>query len=359
MMVSNGPVLRRYSPTDQQEVFDLLRASLSAPVSARIIEQWNWKYESNPFNPPEGPIAFVLQVGSKIVSLVAGFRLPAWIAGSACEIENLGEWVVHPEYRRQHIWRKVDNKQLYRSPIAISWGGGLSARIGLRSGWAPTQMNALIRILDLRQLIKHFSGNSAFASFAGSLQSLTRFIAQPFRRVTHSNLNIVCIVGVDERCDELWERSRRDDRAMVIRNRRYLQWRYVDRPDAEYLVLAVENGTELLGMLIARITVSNGIRWGYLVDFWIARTGAEGVFDLLVQEVLEEFRRRGAAGASCYTLDQRFRRTLHQHGFFRAPQRDPTHFSVKVNPNHPDLMPFGKSHRWYITMGDGDLELSS
>src|ERR1700683_4267312 len=201
----NDPVMLRYRCAEQPEVFDFLRASFSSHESARIIGQWDWKYENNPFNPPEGPIVFITRQGSKMVSLVAGFRLPSWVAGTECEIENLGTWVVHPDYRRQRIWRRVDNEQIFGAPIAISWGRRLSARIGAKIGWSPTRMNAAVRILDAAQLIKHFSGSSVLASLSAAAHAAIRVISRPFRR-NAGHISIVRLERIDERCDALWER---------------------------------------------------------------------------------------------------------------------------------------------------------
>jgi hypothetical protein len=299
-----------------------------------------------------------MRLGTQIVSLVAGFRLPAWIAGSECEVENLGTWVVHPDYRRRRIWHQVDSNQIYQAPIAIAWGRRLSARIGAKIGWVPTQMNALLRVLDPAQVIEHLSGSSMLGSLGAGAHAVTRVVAKTLRRDLHSNSTIVQLEGFDERCDALWEAARRDNLGMVIRNRRYLRWRYTDRPDAKYSLFGMERGSELAGILVARTTTRNGLRWGYVVDFLIARDSADGVLAMLVHAALEEFRRSGAAAASCYASDPYCRRTLMYHGFIRVPQRDPIHLSLKARSRRSDVAQFAASQRWYITMGDGDLELA-
>jgi hypothetical protein len=123
------------------------------------------------------------------------------------------------------------------------------------------------------------------ASLGAAAQTATRAVTDPFlhRRFRNGIGTIVRLQGIDERCDSLWEHSRSADRAMVIRNCRYLKWRYMDRPDAEYSLFGVERGSELLGILVARSTIRDGMRWGYLVDFLVANKNAEGVFGLLIQ----------------------------------------------------------------------------
>jgi hypothetical protein len=351
--------MQRYRPADRPEVFDFLRNVFSPTESARIIGQWDWKYEANPFNPPEGPIVFITRIGREPVSMVAGFRFPAWIGGATCEMENLGMWVVHPTHRRQRIWARVENQQVFQAPMAISWGRRLSARIGIKSGWVPSPMNPMLRIIDPAQVIKHFSGISALASLADAAQTAGRSMARPFRHTPGRSDAAIRLQGFDQRCDELWERARRDDLAMVIRNRRYLQWRYCDRPDARYSVFGVEQSSELMGLLVARITSRNELRWGYLVDFIVARGSDDHVLATLIEAALVDFRRSGVAAASCYASDPRCRGILMRHGFFRAPQRDPMHLSLRANHQRSDLTEFASPPRWYITMGDGDLELAS
>ena len=52
--MAEDPVRHQYHPNNRAELFDFLRASLPAADSARLIEQWAWRYEASPFNPPEG-----------------------------------------------------------------------------------------------------------------------------------------------------------------------------------------------------------------------------------------------------------------------------------------------------------------
>ncbi len=351
-------ILQRYCPADRGEVFDFVRATLPETASARIIAQWPWRYDANPFNPPEGPLVFLLRVGTQLVSLTAGFRLPTWVAGSVYQAENLGDWVVHRDYRRQRIWDGVDSGPIYRAPIAMAWGRSRSARIGKHTGWTPATMYSLVRVLDPAQIIDHFTRSRVLASLGGGIATATRAVAKPWRGASRDRSSAVAHLDeFDDRCDVLWQRSRHDDQAIVIRDRRYLQWRYRERPDANYVVFGFERGSELLGVLVARSGTHNGMRWGYLVDFLIAEN-ENAILAALVEAALDEFRSGGAAAVSCYASDPRCRRALMLHGFVPVPQRDPIHFSLKIHPNWPELIGYGTLRHWYVTAGDGDLDMA-
>ena len=97
----------------------------------------------------------------------------------------------------------------------------------------------------------------------------------------------------DDRADRLWERARRPSFAMLIRDHRYLNWRYCQRPDATYILYGVERASELEGFLVARTTTYRGMRWGYLVDF-LAPENDPGVLSTIDRAALDEFRSAGS-----------------------------------------------------------------
>ena len=54
-----------YKKSDRKEVFRFLRAVHPATHSDRIIHQWYWKYDANPFNRHEEPYILLLRDGFK------------------------------------------------------------------------------------------------------------------------------------------------------------------------------------------------------------------------------------------------------------------------------------------------------
>jgi hypothetical protein len=143
---------------------------------------------------------------------------------------------------------------------------------------------------------------------------------------------------------------------MVVREQRYLNWRYCQRPEATYILYGYERGPDLEGFLVARDTSYLGMRWGYLVDF-LAPERSSDVLTSLIRNALADFRENGAAAASCIATDPLARRSFFRSGFFPAPQRRPIRFTHFLDPRRTDLAKFGELRRWYLTMGDGDLEL--
>ena len=64
----------------------------------------------------------------------------------------------------------------------------------------------------------------------------------------------------------------------------------------------------------------------------------------------------GVAAVSCFATDPALD-ALFRDGFFPAPQRKPIRFMRRMSARGR-IRKFMAIHRWYLTMGDGDLELS-
>jgi hypothetical protein len=354
--MSESPALVGYHPDDRNEVFSFLREVYRPEIAARTIGQWSWKFESNPPCVDNSRDILLLRIASKLVGLVAGFRIPMWMGGIECEAECRGSWIVHPDYRGRSLWRQFNKRAFHDAPeIQIGWTQ-LPTRAMSRK-YASNPVRPLIRILDPGSVTAHIirvPGLGAILSTAGKLgRSLSAF---RFTRESGPG-SVVRLGAFDDGVDALWERARRPDRAMVIRNSRYLNWRYFQRPDARYVAYGSEWGGELGAFVITRVITYRGLRWGYLVDFLAAETSRE-VLRSLVAAALDDFRKEGVAGVSCYATDAAVRAALYRSGFLPAPQRNPVRFVHTIGAKRPELAKFHDLRTWYLTMGDGDFDMS-
>ncbi len=355
--MTEEPVRHQYHPKDREEVFDLLRVSYPADVAAYLIAQWAWKYEANPFNPPRGPTVDIIRIGSKLVSMVAGMRLRMWMGGIECFGEARCEWLVHPEHRGHHLWRRVGTLQPADIPVLFGWSR-IPGAAALEDEWVSEPITPLLRVVDCGPLIEHFTNSRSLASIGAAASAAGRIAGAGFRRAPgNRNRAVVRLNAFDGRVDALFDRARRAHLAMVVRDHSYLNWRYVQRPDASYTLYGVEYGSELAGFLVIRIGSHLGMRWGYLVDF-LVHENSDDVLSSLIDAALDEFRRSGVAAVSCYATDRAVRRTLFRHGFLPFPRRKPIHFNRSIRADRPDLAKFKSLRHWYVTMGDGDFEMA-
>jgi hypothetical protein len=347
------PVLCRYHASDRDKVFEFIREVFPAEVAVRLTTQWRWRYESNPFTPPDGPPVALIRNGGEIIGLVAGFRLRMWMGGIECVGEGRGTWVVHPKYRGRNLWRPLI-ASASSAPIQIGWSR-LPPRVQRGIDWFSNPVRPLIRVLDGGAFLAEVVFRRHLASTGARTTATVR---SPFDAPhAPSQCAVIRLDGFDDRADALWERARRNNCAMIIRDHRYLNWRFCERPDTTYRLYGIERGSELEGFLVARATTFRGMRWGYLVDF-LAPLNSSNVLSTLIGQAISELHQQGVVAVSCYTTDKAARAALFRNSFFPVPQRKPIRFVHFLEGSRTHLAKFAKLKKWYLTMGDGDLEMT-
>jgi hypothetical protein len=348
------PVLYQYRVGDREELFDFIRDVYPADDSARLIRQWAWRYESGPSTVADELDVTFIRIGRRIVGLSTAFRLRMWMGGIECAGEGRGGFVVHPDHRGKKLWQTVGTQDLKRSfaPVQFGWSR-LPPHVGESLGRPSDPIRPLMRILDAGPLVEHLTRSQILASIGTGASKAFRVVSAPMRR---DRGKVVHLNSFDDRADRMWERARRPANAMIIRDHQYLNWRYCRRPDATYSLYGIERGSELDGFLIARTTTYQDLPWGYLVDFLVPENDPRALSSL-VHSALDEFRRAGVAAVSCVATDPAARSVLLRAGFFPAPQRKPIRFMRRMSQRRPELAKFMALKAWYLTMGDGDLEL--
>jgi hypothetical protein len=67
--------IQHYRKSDRDEVFAFLRKVYSPLDYNRLISQWDWKYDNNPFNQYPEPDILVLKDTDKIIGMEGAMPL--------------------------------------------------------------------------------------------------------------------------------------------------------------------------------------------------------------------------------------------------------------------------------------------
>jgi hypothetical protein len=343
-------------PRRDSSVFDLVRRSLPTAAAERLIAQWDWKYDANPFNEADRAHAFVLRAGDRTVSLLGILRLPLKVGRQECWAAQLGDWIVDPEFRRRHLWEDFSAfGDLTSAPVGLGWAHSISKAATAGHDWVVDRIHPLIRVLDVGRLCELATGSPLLGRVAAMATAPGRTIGATRRRLRRSDVAIVTVPSFDERADRLWTRVSAACECAIVRKHPYLNWRFVARPDVSYTRFVAERGPGMAGYLITRTAERAGLRWGYLVDFF---TDDAAALSALVDAALIDFRRNGASVVSCYATAPEVRRVLHWRGFVSFRRAREAYFVHRVVSPDPELLPVKDLRRWFLTMGDGDVEMS-
>lgn len=145
-----------------------------------------------------------------------------------------------------------------------------------------------------------------------------------------------------------------------MRDDAWLNWRYKEIPTRRYNVMIAQAGSEMIGCVVTRRTILQGVSCGMIVDLWgePTRRGRQAA-DMLIQEVTGTFVSQGLqiAGALMLPGTEEYA-ALRQAGYwvcsrFLEPQPIPLcirrHTETAPHYTLNDLL------NWFFTMGDYDV----
>jgi len=151
----------------------------------------------------------------------------------------------------------------------------------------------------------------------------------------------------DRRFDRLWDEVKDTCPVSVVRDRRYLQWRFAENPESRYRIFAFEDGRSIGGYAVAK-------RFGkemHVVDILClnADTGVR-----LVRRVAMAAARQGLSAVSMWlNPGLELHRELERLGF--QPGAPVTYFCVLPLGAASLLRGACDFRNWYLTMADSDV----
>jgi hypothetical protein len=406
--------ITRYRPNDREPVLDFVRAVYSQPLADRLIRQWDWKYDRNPFNREaaryreahreevlgflnsvfseerfqkfcrkcginpgeavvdEGPYILLMKDGDEIVAM-QGSIPQRFVIGGKERWASIGcDLVVHPDYRNRGLALPLTHRLLTEHAMMLSWFNASIHRI--RSGWrksisrrrgrsevpgvAQRRLVALVKPIDLAYAVGMVTGSRMLADamqmMASAARPLTKILA---RRGTIPGVSVAEIDLPGDEFDKLWIRIRDTQTVIGVRDRRFLNWRFVDRPDASYRFLVAVRDSKMIGYLVFRVAEIEGATWGYLVDFMVEYPSRRA-FTLLVQGAEDCLVRAGAKVILCDAATSPYRSALIRRGYLPSPGRKAIYLSANLNSADAELRPFADLPHWFVTAADGNLDMA-
>ncbi len=204
------------------------------------LEHWRWKLGNKGTDN-----VFVATEGSEIIFQYAG--MPVRISAAERELDGMisVDTMTAPEHRKKGLLTRVGSEVYER------WrASGVELVLGIpNDNWGSRDRQLGWRfLLQLRCWIRPLSPlKLLFGRFGG----LGRFL--PPLRYTRRRLNV--ITAVDERFDNLWSSwlARRPNCCSVVRNARWVRWRFFEAPGAPYTVFALERRGHLRGYGVLRV----------------------------------------------------------------------------------------------------------
>jgi hypothetical protein len=161
----------------------------------------------------------------------------------------------------------------------------------------------------------------------------------------------------DERANDLWEQASVAHKVLVVRDAEYLNWRYFENPEGDYVIFLARRDDEIIGYLVLTCDTRFGLRVGYVVDM-LTIPAEPNVAHGLLSQAVEYFREQQLDIVSCLMLEHTlYAKVLKKNGFVTLPQRlfpQGLYLGVRRHTDEYSEQFISDSENWFVTWGDHD-----
>lgn len=351
--------LRTFQNGDEYAIFELWKTVYPERqyYPERWLEWWRWMYTDNPCG--KGKI-WVAEIDGRFVGQYAiaprMMKVGTATVTSALSLDTM----THPNYRRQGIFEMLA-QQVYseaeRDGIQIVYGFpnqfSYPGFIGKLNWFHIDTLRVMLKPLNWVNALRIQIGNRIILKLGSLSGTFLSAVATSGKRAPIvEGLTIVQVSRFDERINSFYEKASHQYKIMLVRNKEYLNWRYVSVPNMDYIIYIAERREEFCGYIVLRCMNMKGARVAIIFDTIaessdVAQCLIEKSVAYCIQQKIDLIYYASIGGRS---LAGAFRRS----GFIPAP------FVKSLRLCAYSSLPLIQSNflqvldNWFVQMGDSD-----
>ncbi|MGC8928564.1 MAG: GNAT family N-acetyltransferase [Myxococcota bacterium] len=154
--------------------------------------------------------------------------------------------------------------------------------------------------------------------------------------------------------DEIWNMVNYNDKVIVVRDNKYIKWRFFDKPENNYKKFVFYKDSKASGYLITSVIKKFGIDMLFVVDFVV--TSEE--LTKYVIAYIDNIAMASSTPLISIILPPIYRKLFTLSGYFRLPERlfpQELHFGFRVHRSFNGDEKLKDVNNWYMTWGDSDV----
>jgi hypothetical protein len=323
--------MRWAGPSDAPGLLDLFRDAYQrwprVETAVEPIDHLSWKYEDT--GVQSGRFALALD-GDRIVGAIPLSTRTFLVDGRPMQSATALDVAVREEYRQFGVYMELQwfSRGEYRNSVDFNFGYA-----GPHPGMARVREK-----LQGWKVMPH--SIDVLAANATRLQS-----------PAPADASIDIVERLDESIDGFCLEALRPFRLGLLRDHRYLNWRYADARGGGGTLLLARRGTEVAGL--AALRVSNGV--AYVAELLVL-PGRNDVAGALASECLSRARAAGIEKARCWLPERHpYREAIVDAGFSRVKESRAFTYEVLQAPEGSLEFLEDPQAQVHVTIGDTDL----
>lgn len=351
--------IRPYEPRDKAAVLDLILEVWGPEKRKDYDILWDWKHARDAEPDRGGCIAKVVEEGNRILGYTGAYPYRLKLAERRFWGTFGSETLTAPDARGVGV--RLMRQTLRNAPVFM---GAANERAGklwvLLAGTERTEIRPvtkMIHVLDASEYLKKRKALSLLSKPANWALGALRSVRFGWASLGETGYRFEKIRRFPDRMDEFCERFAADHSNLILRDRKYLDWRFVECP-VPYEKVLLWKGDDLCGYLVYRAGRVHGRKVMLIVEM-LANKDCARHYGVMIREVVRVAARERVKDiqileSGCSILYG----TLKRHLFFE--KRENQLIQGWVNPglglNEKELDGVFAASRWFFTIADGDFE---
>ena len=329
--------IREYLPGDESGFQALDREVELHPWNRRDLDNWRWKFSGQ--NPAGDPTMIYAEHQSKIVGHFAAIPIAYWIDGASIVGSHSVAMMISKEWQNKGLIKFLSDKlfsKLAEKNLPFTYGYPNDTAYQLH-----------LKLLDY-QLI--------------GWQKLYRKKLTTNDQLVHPSPTFpydwTRIEVFSKSVDYLWDSAKGGNSVAVERTAKFLNWRYLQRPDAHYFAFGAFDRGALLGYCILKLYKEGKQIRGHFVDIFTAH-GNESCFRFMMTCGEQFLSGQGAQEVTMWLQGStRFQAQLSELGFSGGGisgggwPNDVRPMVCRFVRDKEKFQALLKQENWYFVMGD-------
>lgn len=351
-----------YQPGCEDAVFEFQRQCYPDRVPESILPNWRWRFLDSADRLGIDPMVWLYWKGGRIVAHQGALPVRLRAGERTLTTGWFVETMASEAVRGSAIGPMLVQKALSDLPLNLSLGQTRQMReLQYALGWERVaELNTYLYVCSLTMSLRAKLPPVA-AEAAAAMLGMRH--ARQLRR--HEPARSRVRARIIDRCgpahDALWRRMAETVTCSVVRDASYLNWKYVDRPGADFTLLEFGTGSDQdasPAALAVLMTQEPGGRYpyrrGFIVDL-IAPLDDSQLIEGVLAEAVTRLKGTGAKTVTFYLSHHQLERQLLKFGFLA---RSPRHVLLVSTKSADDevVKLLRAADNWYVTMGDSDAD---
>ena len=366
--------VRQATFQDKPAIFSFLDQAYQRNAPYKHPERWEWEFERNPFKPNNLiPVYIAVDEDGKVVGQSAAMYEPikigseihtlAWALDAYvlpefrgmnlgfetlklnCETNNLWMGLIMAESSR-HILTKLGCRQV--EPVSVFYKlvrmDPNSLREAIYNRWKQTKLAD--RLLGLIMKMRLDRGICSIWNTLLDLQdSIHGLTGGKFK-----SIHEVQVFGKE--FDELWSRLSPGFEVIMVRDSKFLKWKYLEQPFVNYRIFVAENQGRLDGYVILRVAGAPESNSGYIADLF-TKPDDYATIKLLLGYSVRFFREKQVKYIFAASTLREYKKAFSSFCFKSQKEVTPLLHVQNLQPGIQDVLENGS---WFLGRSDHDWD---